>query len=237
MLQYLREYRQLQEFSFAFHYNTKASGFYNGLLQMSLNLYNGLTMKKASSSKLNQFISDRFSPEWKLLSETEAFVSHTPDFPEYEQQFKEWRAKLQRRTKTDTDLVTIRSEIVTLRKILRLKGYDLSLGLQRLVLQGFRNDDSMADGFRRVVICLCDTETYFQTGSANHIAIGDELMDTLTQKKLLVHPEFHFLWFLRFNKGLILSGSATEPASSFERLEKRAQANPMKLLSALRNLS
>lgn len=194
-------------------------------------------MQKASGSKLNQFLSDKFSPEWKLLSETEAFVSHTPDFPDYEQQFMEWRAKLQKKINIDTDLVTIRSEIVTLRKILRQKGYDLSLGLQRLILDGYRNDDSMADGFRRVVICFCDTETYFQTGSANHIAIGEELMDTLTNKKLLSHPEFHYLWFLRFNKGLILSGSATEPGSSFERLEERAQVNPMKLLSALRNLS
>lgn len=194
-------------------------------------------MQQTRGSTFTHFITDHFSPEWKLLSETESFISHTPDFPEYEQQFKEWRAKLQKKSTNDTELVTIRSEIVALRKTLRLKGYDLSLGLQRLLLQGFRNDDSLAIGYRRVVICFCDPDVYFQTGSANHVAIAEELIDTLTWKNLLVHPEVHYLWFLRNQKNLILCGSATETAKDFQRLESRAQANPMKLLSALRKLS
>ncbi len=164
-------------------------------------------------------------------------MSHTPDFHEYEQQFKEWRTKLQNRTTADTELVTIRSEIVTLRKILRLNGYDLSLGLQKLSVKGFKNDDSLAEGYRRVVLCFCDPALYFQTGQANHVTIGTELLETLTRKSLLVHPEMHYLWFLRKPKELLLSGSATETAKDFQRLEARAGANPMKLLSSLRNLA
>ena len=194
-------------------------------------------VKKNKESKISNFIADHFSPEWKLLSETESFVSHTPDFQEYEQQFKSWRARLQKKATSDTDLVTIRSEIVTLRKTFRLKGYDLSLGLQRLYLDGFRNDDSMAEGFGRVVICFCGPNLYFQTGSANHVAIAEELIETLTRKNLFLYPELHYLWFFRNSKGLVISGSATESAEDFRRLEARADANPMKLLSALRDLS
>ncbi len=194
-------------------------------------------MQKIRARTLNTFLSDHFSHEWKLLSETEAFLSHTPDFPAYEQQFKLWRTKLQNRATIDTELVTIRSEIVTLRKTLRLKGYDLSLGLQRLVVKGFRNDDSLAEGFQRVVICICDPDIFFQTGSANHVAIAEELIDTLTRKRLYRHPEIHYLWYLRTAQGLLLSGSATETSTDFKRLEDRANANPMKLLSALHDLS
>lgn len=194
-------------------------------------------MQKNRNSPLSRFLEDRFTPEWKLLSETEAYLSHTPDFPMYEQQFKEWRTRLQSRNTGDVELVTIRSELVALRKSLRLSGYDLSLGLQRLIVQGFRNDDSIAEGFRRIVICFCDPLVFFLTGSANHVTIGEELINSLQKKQLLQNPETHYLWYLRTAKGLILSGSATERESDFRRLESRAQANPMKLLSALKNLT
>lgn len=194
-------------------------------------------MQQNRASSLGTFLSDRFSSEWKLLSETEAYVSNTPEFPLYEQQFHEWRERLQSRKTADTELVTIRSEIVALRKELRLKGYDLSLGSRRLVMQGFRNDDSLAEGFSRVVICFCDPAVYYQTGSANHVAIAEELFDTLERRRVLHNPEMHYLWYLRTSKELVLSGSATETAESFRRLEDRAAANPMKLLSALGGLS
>jgi hypothetical protein len=194
-------------------------------------------MQQNRVSSLGSFLTDRFSSEWKLLSETESYVSNTPEFPLYEQQFKEWRARLQSRKTADTELVTIRSEIVALRKELRLKGYDLSLGSRRLVMQGFRNDDSLAEGFCRVVICFCDPAVYYQTGSANHVAIAEELLETLERRNVLHNPEVHYLWYLRTSKELVLSGSATETAEGFRRLEDRATANPMKLLSALGALS
>jgi hypothetical protein len=194
-------------------------------------------MAQNRSTSLGAFLSDRFAPEWKLLSETESYMSHTPEFDAYEQQFKEWRSRLQNRKTNDTDLVTIRSEIVDLRKQLRLKGYDLSLGLVRLVIDGFRNDDSVAEGFARVVICFCDPAVYWQTGTANHVTIADELLDGLTKRNLLAHPEIHCLWFKRTARELRLSGAATEQRDLFVRLEERAEANPMKLLSALKKLA
>lgn len=194
-------------------------------------------MEKRRSPKLSEIISDRFASEWKLLSETESFLAKTPDFHAYEKQFQEWRKRLQKRALPDTELVTIRSEIVSLRRELRLAGYDLSLGLQRLVVRGFLNDDALADGFRRVVLCFCDPELYFLTGSANHVELASELEDILNRRQLLNHPEMHYLWYFRNAKGLILSGSATEPKDHFARLEDRAKANPLKLLAALKKLS
>jgi hypothetical protein len=193
-------------------------------------------MAKNRGNSLSNFLSDRFSTEWKLLSETEGFLSHTPDFPSYEQQFKHWRSRLQDRSIDDTELDAIRSEIVSVRKELRIRGYDLSLGLQRLRVDGFRNDDAMAEGFRRVVLCFCDPEVFFLTGAANHVEISENLLNTLTRKRLLNRPEVHYLWYLRTAKGLTLSGAATERAPDFRRLEERAEANPMKLLSALKGL-
>lgn len=194
-------------------------------------------MKYKKVSSLSTFLQDKFAPEWKLLSETEAFLSHTPESINYEQEFKRWRKILQNRKIADTELVSLRSEIVALRKVLRLQGYDLSLGLQQLEVKGFRNDDCLSEGFRRVVICFCESQTYFLTGSANHIEITENLHDSLRRRNLLINPETHFLWFLRIDRKLILSGSATESKKDFERLQDRANANPMKILSALRSLS
>lgn len=194
-------------------------------------------MQNKRATSFTAFLQDKFASEWKLLSETESFLSYTPEATRYEQEFKHWRKQLQNRKTDDTALVSLRSEIVALRKELRLQGYDLSVGLQQLEVKGFRNDDSLAEGFRRVVICFCKSETYFQTGSANHIEIAENLHDSLKRRNLLVYPETLFLWFLRMHNKLILSGSATETKKDFERLQERAEANPMKILSALRSLS
>jgi len=193
-------------------------------------------MQKNSGSTLGNLIADRFSSDWKLLSETEAFLSHTPDFPAYEQQFTEWRAKLQNKSASETDLTGIRGDIIILRKTLRLKGYDLSLGLQRLVVKDFRNDDAIGEGFQRAVLVFCDPQIYYKTGTANHIDITEELLDSLGRQNLLHSAEVHYLWYRRDSKGLLLSGSATEQPSDFDRLQARAAANPLKLLSALKNL-
>lgn len=194
-------------------------------------------MQKSRGASVKQFLADRFAPEWKLLSETEQVLSHTDAFAAYEKQFKDWRFALQHQTRDDTGLDEIRAEIVALRKELRIAGYDLSLGQVRLSVQGFRNDDSMAEGFRRVVVCFCDTGTFFHTGSANHVELGTELERTLVRQGLSVNPEYHYLWFRRTSRELVLSGAATEPRSSFARLEDRASANPLKLLSALKKLA
>lgn len=198
-------------------------------------LYIGMAPKAKTS--LKAAFTDRFASEWKLLSETEAFLSNTPDFPAYEAQFKAWRSRIQKQRLGDTELITLRSEIVTLRKSLRLLGYDLSLGLQRLTVKGFRNDDAIKDGFARVVICFCGSDVFYKKGSANHVTLAAELTDALVHKRLIHDPEFHYLWYRRDAHGLTLSGAATETERDFIRLENRARANPMRILSALKTLT
>jgi hypothetical protein len=194
-------------------------------------------MSNNAKRPLAQFLSDHFSSEWKLLAETERYISNTPEFPAFEQRFKEWRRRLSAASTGDTELVSVRSEIVALRKEFRHKGYDLSLGLQRLILDGFRDDSAMADGFRRVVICIADEGVFFHTGSDNHCVLGDELERTLTSGSRATNREYHFLWYLRTSRGLVLSGSATETREDFLRLEARVSANPLKLLSGLKGLT
>lgn len=181
-------------------------------------------------------LTDKFASEWKLLAETESFVSHTPEAHLYEAQFKDWRYRLQNAKVSDNSLADVRSELVELRKTLRSRGYDLSLGLQRLVVKDFRNDDSMAQGFKRVVLVFCGETVYFQTGSGNHVAIAEELLDTLSRRQLLANAEVHYLWYFRSSQGLLLSGSATETKEDFDRLQGRAEVNPQKMLAALRQL-
>lgn len=194
-------------------------------------------MKQNRQTAIRSILTDRFASEWKLLAETESFVSHTPEAHQYEAQFKDWRYRLQNAKLTDNSLPDIRDELVALRKSLRSQGYDLTLGLQRLVVRDFRNDDSLAQGFQRVVLCFCGDNVYFQTGSGNHVAIAEELLDTLSKRRLLANAEVHYLWYLRSAKGLLLSGSATETKEDFARLQDRADVNPLKMLSALRQLN
>ncbi len=194
-------------------------------------------MPKSRESAVSRFLSDRFTPEWKLLAETEAFASHTPEYSELESQFRDWRGRLKALGGSDKDLVTIRSEIVALRKELRLKGYDLSLAHARLVVDGFRDDSATALGFARAVVCFTDKGAFFRVGQANHVEIAEALEGLLSRVPGLTGREWHFLWFKRDSSGLVLSGSATETAQDFARLEARARANPMKLLSALRDLA
>lgn len=194
-------------------------------------------MKQTKKTAIRAILTDTFASEWKLLAETETFVSHTPEASQYEAQFKQWRARLQNAKPTDSSLSDVREELVALRRTLRSQGYDLTLGLQRLVVKDFRNDDSMAQGFRRVVLVFCGDSVYFQTGSGNHVAIAEELLDTLSRRRLLESAEVHYLWYYRSSKGLLLSGSATETAEDFQRLRDRADVNPLKMLSALRQLT
>lgn len=191
-------------------------------------------MGKKRGTRVTELIADRLTPEWKLLSETESFLSHTSEFPAYERQFTEWRAALQSRDEDRSG--NVRAQLIALRRELRLSGYDLSLGRLRLEVSGFRNDDCMAQGFSRVVICFAKQGLFYRTGSGNHIELGAELEQTLVRQGLAENCEYHYLWYLRTARSLTLSGSATETKEAFRRLAERAAANPLRILSALKDL-
>jgi hypothetical protein len=192
-------------------------------------------MPEKLTTRLFNNLRDSFQSDWKLLSDTEHFLASTPLQRSYEQQFTVWRKRLQTE-KNDTVRASVREELVALRKALRMEGYDLSLGAIRLIVKDFVNDDAAARGFRRVVICFCDTGVYWLSGEANHLELGSALQSELERKRLYVHPEMHYLWFLWERNALLLSGSATESPETFERLQTRVQANPQKVLRYLKTL-
>ncbi|MDR2176531.1 MAG: hypothetical protein LBP20_00625 [Treponema sp.] len=198
---------------------------------------------KKKSEKLRDLLADHFSDVWKLLSETSIFLSRTGEFGQYENQLRGFRARLQRCGKTSEQPGIIRSELIELRRNLRILGYDLSLGGQNLIFDGFRHDDSMAEGFRRLVLFIGDavngdTGVYWYRGDENHIALAGFLEERLKSaggRPLRIRNR-HYLWYRRRKTELILSGSDTETRDDYERLKAAGEANPLLFLSKLKNL-
>jgi hypothetical protein len=197
-------------------------------------------MIQGRSGKLTDVLSDFFSDAWKLLSETTIFLSRTKEFHLYENQLRLWRSELQSSYKNSELVQRIRSEVTGLRKHLRLQGYDLSLGRQNLIFDGFRNDASLAEGFRRVVLFITGTDIFWLTGDGNHIALASLLerqieTGTMAQKQIRILSK-HYLWFCRMGTDLILAGSDTEMKEDFEHLKAMGEANSLLFLSRLKKL-
>ncbi|GHV42158.1 hypothetical protein AGMMS49546_19860 [Spirochaetia bacterium] len=124
------------------------------------------------SGKLTDILSDQFKDIWQLFSETAFFIGRTREFDQYENQLRGLRLKLQRAKNDKNRYPDIRTEIIEIRRNLRIQGYDLSLAKHSIEFDGFRHDDSMREGFRRVVIFISDHELFWQTGDDNHVPLG-----------------------------------------------------------------
>jgi hypothetical protein len=190
------------------------------------------------SSWLSDLLTDRFGDIWSLISETSTFLSRSGELYHYENQLRSLRYKAQRTAKNNADaLAAIRAEIVGIRKNLRLQGHDLSLAKHNLVFDGFRHDDSIAEGFKRVVMFITDSGIFTLTGEENHIILGDYLDNQLNKIQGGVKiRRRHYLWFRRDGTKLILSGADTETKEDFEHLKAAADANLFMFLSSLKNL-
>jgi hypothetical protein len=198
------------------------------------------------TGRLADILSDRFSDVWKLLSETTVFLSRTTEFNAYESQLRAWRLELQSVGRNPDVAQRIRSELTALRKNLRLQGYDLSLGRQNLVLDGFRNDTCLGEGFRRVVIFISDNNIYFLAGESNHIALAEYLEQQIEaeinarkhrpEARRIRILDRHYLWYRRAGQDLILSGSDTETKEEFARFKAMCEANSLLFLNGLKNL-
>ena len=185
-------------------------------------------------------LSDHFADVWKLLSETTLFLSRTKDSGNYENQLRSWRAELQAARRDQDRTQRVRSEIVELRKSLRLQGYDLSLASDQLRFEGFRNDACIREGFRRLVLFFTEDDMVWLTGEDNHVSLADflelRLQTGSSSHRMVRIRERHFLWYRRRGRELVLSGSDTETKQDFARLEAIGDANSLLFLSKLKKL-
>jgi hypothetical protein len=191
-----------------------------------------------NKSSISDVIGDRFTDVWKLLSDTTSFLSRTPEFHQYEEQLRSFRSELQSSNTPET-AQKMRKEIIDLRKALRYQGYDLSLGTQTLSVDRFRNDASLKDGFKRVVIFLTNSGIVWLSGEENHIMLADYLESRIQNNLADDHMRIiakHYLWYRRRGNELILSGSDTETKEDFDRLQAMAEANSLYILGQLKNL-
>ncbi|MDR2784732.1 MAG: hypothetical protein LBB83_02340 [Treponema sp.] len=197
-------------------------------------------MEIKKPQKIVDALSDHFKDVWKLLSETSLFLSRAGEIETYESQLRQWRSELQSFSKNVPEIQRIRLEIIALRKHLRLLGYDLSLGSQYLILDGFRNDAALAEGFRRVVLYLSTNIIYYLAGDSNHIELANYLEKQLAAKRMISERnrilDKHYLWYARRGQNLYLSGSDTESREDYERLKAEVEANVFLFLRCLKKL-
>ncbi|MDR2258462.1 MAG: hypothetical protein LBE14_04865 [Treponema sp.] len=182
-------------------------------------------------------LSDRFSDAWKLLSETTVFLGRTGEFHLYEQQLRFWRSELQSAPRNSEVAQRVRSEVAELRKHLRLQGYDLTLGKQNLLFDGFRNDTSFGEGFSRIVLFITADDLLWLMGEDNHITLAGLLerrIENAHGRAQIMGK--HYLWYRRRGNDLILSGSDTETKEDYERLKAMGEANSLFFLSKLKSL-
>jgi hypothetical protein len=193
-------------------------------------------MSDSPMKRIANGIAERFASAWTLLSETTNFLSRTPIFDQYEKTLRGWRFQLQHNQKSSDVIHRVRQEIIELRKVLRLQGYDLTLGSRDLLVQGFRNDSCMQDGFLRLVLYISDTDLIYSYGQDNHIELARYLDSRVQQAGVRNVRQRHYLWYLWHNRVLILSGSDSESREDFEQFRIYAEANRLFLLQKLKKL-
>jgi hypothetical protein len=200
--------------------------------------------KNDISAKIKNLFQDKMISAWKLLSETDSFLSRTREYHLYENQMRELRAQLSSCGKAgkDREIKAIHEELVAIRKELRLSGYDLSLGKYRLIFDGFRHDDSIGRGFRRMVLFICDDFFLWLTGEANHIELAETVEQQITRhtaatgKRITINGK-HYLWYMRTRDELILSGADTETKDDYAQLKAQGEVSSLLFLSRLKGLN
>jgi site-specific recombinase len=181
-------------------------------------------------------LSGKITEVWRLLNETALFLQRTAARKNFEAPLAVLRGMLQKSPDNVSVINEVFRHLVELRKQLRTAGYDLSVAKYRLLFDGFRNDDSLAEGFTRLVIFIAEAAFYWKTGDENHLALAVFLERQLEKRKITAILEMHYLWYQRTKTKLILSGAATERPEDFEQLKTAGEADELLFLSRLRGL-
>jgi len=181
-------------------------------------------------------LAESLASTWKLLSDTSNFLSRVRLLERYERELTEWRNQLYRFRKDPETARRVREQVVALRRELRLQGHDLRLGSRDIVLEGFRHDDALGEGFRRLVLGIAGTEVVALAGEMNHLELAELLESRLRSQRWRGALRLHFLWYRWRSQVLVLSGAASETAQGFEELKAWFAANKELLLRKLARL-
>ncbi len=181
-------------------------------------------------------LAESASSTWRLLSDTTNYLSRMKLLDNYETEFRQWRELLGRRGTDARVLQEVRENIVALRRLLREQGHDLRLGSKDAVIEGFRNDEAMGEGFQRMALGLADDDVYWLVGSANHIELAEMLDQQCRQKRSCKPYRLHCLWYRWRSDVLVLSGAASETAEMYEELKAWFAQNKDLLLKKLARL-
>lgn len=193
-------------------------------------------MKSSPLENLRGRLEEHLASVWKLLSDTNHFLSRTPLFGQYEDRIRVWRHELEVKKNDSARVSEIRKDIVALRKELRERGYNLRLGNYDLEVKGFRSDDAMGLGFARAVLCDLPSGVYISTGQGNHIELSSQLQMELQRLRVGSTGSSHSLWYRWDNRLLRISGADSETREDFERFMKAAEAEPMRYIAAFRHI-
>lgn len=185
--------------------------------------------------KIKNHLHENFSSTWKLLNDTNYFLSRTHLFKTYEKKLRNWRSELKKSQQFPEEVKIIRKEIISLRKHLRETGYDLLIGSMDLEIQGFRSDDSLRFNFSRAVMKITEDEKiYILTGQANHIELSELLEQQLSRRQIVSIGITHSLWYRWENRRLVLSGSDSESKEHFEKLKEQQSKLQFSILKAFK---
>ena len=146
------------------------------------------------------------------------------------------RSQLHSYRKNPEAVRRVREQVVALRRELRTQGHDLCLGSRDIRLEGFRHDDAMGEGFRRLVLGVAEGDIVALAGDLNHIELAGALESRLQSRRPRLAYRMHYLWYRWRNRVLVLSGAASETAQSFEELKEYFAANREFLLRKLAHL-
>ncbi|MCK5249936.1 MAG: hypothetical protein KAJ98_08230 [Spirochaetaceae bacterium] len=181
---------------------------------------------------------EKFADIWVLLSDTDRFVSRARLMIKYERLLREWRSGLQQARGDLERIREIREEIVEFRRARRAEGWELRLGSLDIQLKGYRKDDAMAVGFRRMVLMVGERgEIRYITGSANHIELDAEMNQQLRQSAPVNPLDPHYLWYRRMEGVIELAGADSQPLDSQERLKKYIEQRKSDLVRAMYKLT
>jgi hypothetical protein len=187
---------------------------------------------------MNRFfnnLAEGLASTWKLLSDTGNFLSRANLLERYGQELTDLRTRLYRYGKDAETVRSVREQVVALRRELRTRGHDLRLGSRDIALEGFRHDDAMAEGFRRLVLGIAEADIVALAGDLNHIELAGALESRLQSRRPRLAYRMHYLWSAGAT-GCWCCPAPPRTAQSFEELKSYFAANREFLLRKLAHL-